>query len=134
MAGKNAPVSLQTREKGVDFLRRPRYNAFVKQNKTQALQIQIYGGVRSMSETTMVNFRMDVNLKREMESVCREMGLTMTSAINMFAAKVTRERRIPFEVTADPFYSDANVRHLSRVVAEIDSGAAKLMEHELIED
>jgi DNA-damage-inducible protein J len=58
----------------------------------------------------------------------------MTSAINIFAAKVTRERRIPFEVTADPFYSDANVRHLSRVVAEIDSGAAKLMEHELIED
>lgn len=87
-----------------------------------------------MSETTMVNFRMDTDLKRSMESVCKDMGLTMTGAFTMFAAKVCRERRIPFEVNADPFYSAANMAHLARVTAEIDSGKAPLAEHELIEE
>lgn len=86
-----------------------------------------------MSETAMVNFRMDANLKKNMESVCRDMGLTMTTAFTMFAAKVSREKRIPFEINADPFYSASNMNHLARVVAEIDSGAATLSEHELIE-
>lgn len=53
-----------------------------------------------MSETSMVNFRMDTELKRSMESVCKEMGLTMTTAFTMFAAKVSRERRIPIEKDA----------------------------------
>lgn len=87
-----------------------------------------------MSETTMVNFRMDSDLKKNMESVCRDMGLTMTTAFTMFAAKVSRERRIPFEVNADPFYSASNMAHLARVIADIDSGAATLTEHGLIED
>lgn len=86
-----------------------------------------------MSETSMVNFRMDTDLKKSMESVCKDMGLTMTTAFTMFAAKVSRERRIPFEINADPFYSASNMAHLSRVIAEIDSGAAPLTEHELIE-
>lgn len=87
-----------------------------------------------MAETTMVNFRMDADLKRSMESVCKEMGLTMTTAFTMFAAKVSRERRIPFEVNADPFYSASNMEHLSKVVADIDSGCAHLAEHDLIEE
>lgn len=87
-----------------------------------------------MSETTMVNFRIDADLKKSMESVCKEMGLTMTAAFTLFATKVSREKRIPFEITADPFYSAANMAHLARVIAEVDSGAATLKEHELIED
>lgn len=87
-----------------------------------------------MSETTMVNFRIDADLKKSMESVCKEMGLTMTAAFTLFATKVSREKRIPFEITADPFYSAANMAHLAQVIAEVDSGAATLKEHELIED
>jgi len=90
-------------------------------------------GVVYVSETTMVNFRMDANLKKSMERVCRDMGLTTTTAFTIFATKVTREKRIPFEVNADPFYSAENMAYLSRVTAEIDSGKAKLAEHELIE-
>lgn len=87
-----------------------------------------------MSETTMVNFRMDADLKKSMESVCKDMGLTMTTAFTMFATKVSRERRIPFEVNADPFYSASNMAHLAQVIADIDKGAATLTEHSLIED
>ena len=57
-----------------------------------------------------------------------------STAFTIFAKKVTKERRIPFEITADPFYSEANMRYLDRVIADIESGKAKLTEHELIED
>ncbi len=82
---------------------------------------------------TMVNFRMDEELKKSMEQVCSDMGLTLTAAFTIFAKKVARERRIPFEVSADPFYSESNMKYLERVIADIDSGRAKMVEHDLIE-
>ena len=53
---------------------------------------------------SMVNFRMDENLKKEMELACREMGMSMTTAFTIFATKVSKEQRIPFEITAFPTY------------------------------
>ena len=50
----------------------------------------------------MVNFRMDEDIKKNMEQACREMGLSMTTAFTIFATKVGKEKRIPFEVTAEP--------------------------------
>lgn len=82
---------------------------------------------------TVVNFRMDEELKKNMEQACSEMGLTMTSAFTIFAKKVAREKRIPFEVSADPFYSESNINYLEKITADIDSGRAKLVEHDLIE-
>ena len=90
-------------------------------------------GVRTMAQV-MVNFRMDENLKKSMEQTCQEMGMSMTTAFTIFAKKVSREKRIPFEITADPFYPEENIRYLEKVVADIQSGAAKLTEHELLED
>ena len=68
----------------------------------------------------MVNFRMDENLKERMEKTCKDMGLTVTAAYTMFATKVTREQRIPFEITADPFYSDVNIERLRKNAAEME--------------
>ena len=42
-----------------------------------------------------------------------------------------RERRIPFEVCSDPFYSEANMAHLKRSIAQLEAGRGKV--HELIE-
>ena len=81
---------------------------------------------------TMVNFRMDEELKRGMEQTCKEMGMSMTTAFTIFAAKVNREKRIPFEVAADPFFSEANMSRLRKAIADVESGKAKLTEHELI--
>lgn len=83
---------------------------------------------------TMVNFRMDEDLKKGMEQACKEMGLSMATAFTMFASKVSREKRIPFEVSVDPFYSESNMNYLCSIVADIESGNAKLVEHDLIED
>lgn len=85
-----------------------------------------------MAQAT-VSFRMDADLKRGMEDTCRRMGLTMTSAFTMFAAMVNRTQSIPFKVEVDPFYSEENMEELHKRIADIESGKAKLIEHELIE-
>ena len=82
---------------------------------------------------TMINFRMDEEEKNSFEDVCGQLGLTITTAFKMFAKKVVRERRIPFDLSLDPFYSESNMEHLKKIIADVDSGRAKLTEHELIE-
>ena len=82
----------------------------------------------------MINFRIDENIKKEMEKICREMGMSMTTAFTIFATKVTKEKRIPFEITADPFYSESNIKYLEKIITDIESGKAKLVEHDLIEE
>ena len=82
---------------------------------------------------TLVNIRMDAELKQSMEDVCRELGMNMTTTFTIFAKKMSRERRIPFDVSVDPFYSPVNIAHLERIVADVRDGTAKFQEHDLIE-
>ena len=50
----------------------------------------------------LVNFRLDEDVKKDMEQACREMGLSMSTAFTIFAKKVGREKRIPFEIAVEP--------------------------------
>ena len=50
---------------------------------------------------TSINIRMDADLKRQFEAFCADMGMTMTTAFNVFARKAVREYRIPFEISGD---------------------------------
>ena len=51
--------------------------------------------------STNINIRMDSDLKRQFENFCADMGMTMTTAFNIFAKKAVREYRIPFEIGAE---------------------------------
>lgn len=84
--------------------------------------------------STTVSFRMDEQLKKDFEKTCSMLGMNVTTAITMFAIKMTREQRIPFEVSIDPFYSKENIMYLEKVINDIESGKSKLKEHELIEE
>ena len=44
--------------------------------------------------------RMDEGLKNDFDTLCADFGMSMTTAINVFARAVVRERRIPFEISA----------------------------------
>lgn len=44
---------------------------------------------------------MDSDLKKQFEAFCNDMGMNMSTAFNIFAKKVVREYRIPFEIGAD---------------------------------
>ena len=54
-----------------------------------------------MANTININIRMDADLKKQFESFCTDMGMTMTTAFNIFAKKAVREYRIPFEIGAE---------------------------------
>lgn len=73
-----------------------------------------------MAQTT-VSVRMDDTLKHDFDAVCNELGLSMTTAITMLAKKMTREKRLPFDVSIDPFFSDENMARLRRSIAQMEA-------------
>ena len=103
------------------------------QAEKRMVKLNYRKGVMIMAQA-MINFRMDEELKKSMEETCKDLGLSMTTAFTIFAKKMTREKRIPFDVSVDPFYSESNMAYLKKVVEDIESGEAVLAEHELIED
>ena len=87
-----------------------------------------------MEQTVNVNCRLDAAVKKNMEQVCAELGLSMSAAFTIFAKKVGRERRIPFDVSIDPFYDERNLRYLEQKMADYKAGKLRFVEHDLIED
>lgn len=80
-----------------------------------------------------ISLRVDDEVKKNAEHTLNDIGISMSTAINIFLRKIAREKRIPFELSADPFYSENNMKHLEKIVADIKSGNAKFVEHDLIE-
>lgn len=78
-----------------------------------------------------VNIRLDDKLKEEADTLFHELGLSMTTAFNLFLRQVVIRRGIPFEITVDPFYSPNNMHVLEQSIQDAEAG--KLIVHELIE-
>lgn len=52
-----------------------------------------------MAQTTF-RVRMDETLKKQFDTLCSYFGMTASTAINIFARAVVRERKIPFEIVS----------------------------------
>ena len=64
---------------------------------------------------TQICLRVKDNIKKSSELIYKEMGLSMSSAVNIFLTKLVSKRAIPFEVSApDPFYKDENIAYLEK--------------------
>jgi DNA-damage-inducible protein J len=81
--------------------------------------------------TTSITVRMDTELKKQAETLFDDMGLTMTTAITLFAKAVVRQNKIPFVIAADPFYSESNMARLRESIANLNAG--KGIERDIIE-
>ena len=79
-----------------------------------------------------ISLRIDDDVKINAEKVCKDIGMSMSTAVNIYLKRLGSERRIPFEVSADPFYSKENMDELERRVANIRTGKSVLKEHDLI--
>ena len=79
-------------------------------------------------KTAPISFRMDEKLKKQTEETLEEIGLTMSSAITMFAKAVVRTGTIPFDLTIDPFYKAENQEEIARRIEEYESGKTKMVE------
>lgn len=80
-----------------------------------------------------ISLRVDDDVKRGAEQVLDDIGISMSTAINVFLRKVAREQRIPFELSADPFYSERNIRYLENIMQDVKDGKAHFAEHALLE-
>ena len=54
----------------------------------------------------------------------------MSVAFMIFAKTMGREKRIPFDLSIDPFYSEANLRYLGKM-EEHKAGHLGFVEHEV---
>lgn len=81
---------------------------------------------------TIVSVRMEDGLKQDFDTVCNELGLSMSTAITLLAKKMTREKRLPFEVSIDPFYSEANMARLRKSIAQMEATGGTV--HEVVTD
>lgn len=78
-----------------------------------------------------ISLRIEDDVKKKAEQACADIGMSLSTAINIYLKKLGRERRIPFEVSVDPFYSESNMEHLRRGVEALNDG--KGVEHDIIE-
>lgn len=82
--------------------------------------------------TTTMTVRMDAEVKHEAEALCKEMGMTLSTAFNIFAKAMIRKRGIPFAVTGSPsLYDEPNRSHMRAAMEELDAGRGK--EHALVD-
>ena len=51
--------------------------------------------------TVNMSIRRDTELKKQADAMFSDMGLNMTTAMNMFLRQVVRQGRIPFEIATD---------------------------------
>ncbi len=72
---------------------------------------------------TTVSIRLDDDMKKELDSMCSEMGMNITTFFMIYAKKALRDRKIPFEVAApEAFYSDANIEQINKAKQQIKDG------------
>lgn len=82
---------------------------------------------------SIVHIRMDEELKKSVEAVCQDLGMNLTTAFTIFAKKMSREQRIPFDVSVDPFYSESNQRAIQRGLEQIRNGEVVIKTMEELE-
>ncbi len=82
---------------------------------------------------TVINIRIDEELKKQVEHLFSEFGMNTTTAFTIFAKAVVREKRIPFEISVanNDFYNEHNQSHIRKAISDIKAG--KGVAHELIE-
>ena len=88
-----------------------------------------------MPQTTF-SVRMDTEVKKQFDDFCNNVGMNASTAFNMFARAVLREKRLPFDVTTqgDPFYSESNQAFLREAVAALNAGKGIVREIVEIDD
>lgn len=71
---------------------------------------------------TNLSVRIDEQDKRSFEQFCKDTGMNVSVAVNMFIKTVLREKRLPFEIRTDLFYSKENQKRLKQSIEELNNG------------
>ncbi|MGN0164132.1 MAG: type II toxin-antitoxin system RelB/DinJ family antitoxin [Candidatus Ornithomonoglobus sp.] len=73
---------------------------------------------------TTVSLRFDDNMKKDLDEMCAEMGMNLTTFFMIYAKRALRDRKIPFDIVApiDPFYSEANMAQIKKADEQVLKG------------
>ena len=73
---------------------------------------------------TTVSLRFDDQMKTDLDKMCSDMGMNITTFFMIYAKKALRDRRIPFDITApeDPFYNPSNILQIKKAEAQVAAG------------
>jgi DNA-damage-inducible protein J len=71
-----------------------------------------------------INLTIDDEIKEQADSLFTELGMSFSTAINIFVKQTLRQRGIPFSitVTTDPFYNPANMERLAHSIRQMERG------------
>ena len=74
--------------------------------------------------TATINVRVDTDIKKGIEQFCKDVGMNVSTAVNLFFKAVLAQRKLPFEIAQpeDPFYKGANWRHVMKGIRAFESG------------
>lgn len=84
-----------------------------------------------MAQAT-ITFRIDEDMKEELNGICEALGLTLSGALTIFAKKMINERGLPFDLKLNPNYE--TIKTMKEV--EENKGLSKTFTsaNELMED
>ncbi len=84
---------------------------------------------------TTVSIRLDDEMKQQLDIMCDEMGMNITTFFMIYAKKALRDRRIPFEIAApvDPFYAETNMAQIAKAKQQVQSGKVVVKSMEELE-
>ncbi len=84
-----------------------------------------------MADSVVVQARIPSDLKRDTEQIFTSMGIDFATGIRMFLAQVRLRNGLPFEVQADPFWSERNQRRLRESIEQGKRG--EVVRHDIVE-
>ena len=75
--------------------------------------------------TEQVRYRIDRNLIREAETVCKDLGMSPAQAVSMFFAQLVKVRGLPFRPSSFPALDEYGVS-LAEAEAAVDKARREL--------
>jgi len=80
-----------------------------------------------MPVNTTYNIRIDKQIREQADTLYKKMGLTLSSAINLFLTQSVIQGKLPInEVIAEPAYVNILLRDAAEIDTEIMNGTAKI--------
>ena len=67
------------------------------------------------------NIKIESELKQDAQKLFESLGMTLSTAVNIFLRQAVREQGIPFRI-GDPFFSQPNQNALHQATKELHSG------------
>ena len=75
--------------------------------------------------TTAISIRLDSDIKKQFENLCKEFGLSTNAAFNLFARTVVREQAIPFPITLNRSESEKRSKLAQKALDRVQSLSAQ---------